>query len=336
MSINESSPKLTKYSKDYKRDYNTANEYRRIPNHICRVKRELMVRVSFPNILKGEDSGYSKLLLPYLKTEHAIDKLLYHYDYNDTTTETHTQMDDKVLIPNEKPIVDVVILSNAHKDTLRRMTQTAVNSCIKGANGLSVNIIVMEQDTNVYYEHATTHHKAGDFGYNSFANQGAGLGNADWIMTANNDLVFNDAWLHSLLAAGHHLVSPKCPKDPRQADISCNEIGETNGKHFSGWCYMISRCLWNKISGFDEDFTGWFADDAVIEQCKAIGVLPMLVPDAMVRHYGSITLRELPKDEMDNMTWGQVDKFNAKYGKSKFEDHPGYVKWKQRNESVSV
>lgn len=334
VTINGGRAMLARYSKDYGSDHNTSHEYRRIPNHICCVKRELMTKVSFPNILKGEDSGYSKLLLPLLKSEICINKVLYHYDYNDATTETQMQIDNKPIIRNEKPVIDIVFLSNASTPQLRRMTQTAIDTCIKGANGLAVNIVVMEQNHAVNYDGVTVHWKSTPFQYNAFANQGAKSGDADWIMVANNDLIFHDAWLHRLLSAGHPLVSPKCPRDPRQRDITENTIGDTNGRHFSGWAYAIKRDLWYKIGGFDEDFTGWFADDSVIEQCKKVGVLPMLVPDSVVHHLGSTTLRRLPKEEMEAMTWGQVDKFNRKYGNNKFEDNPEYLKWKAKNVSV--
>jgi hypothetical protein len=66
--------------------------YHRLPNHIMAVKRELALQVKFKDILKGEDADYSKRLLPILQTNYEIGKVLYHYDYSDTTTETQMKL----------------------------------------------------------------------------------------------------------------------------------------------------------------------------------------------------------------------------------------------------
>lgn len=87
VSLNGEPSKICRYSKDFECDRNTADGYERLPNHICCVKRELALQVDYPSIPYGEDSGYSKLLHPLLHTEYAIDRVLYHYDYNTRTTE---------------------------------------------------------------------------------------------------------------------------------------------------------------------------------------------------------------------------------------------------------
>ena len=87
VSLNGEPPMICRYSKDFPCDRNTDDGYERLPNHICCVKRDLAAQVDFPSIAYGEDSGYSKLLQPLLRTEHAIDRVLYHYDYSTQTTE---------------------------------------------------------------------------------------------------------------------------------------------------------------------------------------------------------------------------------------------------------
>src|SRR5262245_1463458 len=130
--LNGASAKICRYSKDYRRDRNLEDGYERLPNHICCVKRELASAVSFPNILKGEDSAYSKLLRNHLRTEHAIDRVLYHYDYSDATTETQPPRQSTLRQRPQTPIVDVVMLSNATTPPLSRMTQRAIDTCVAG------------------------------------------------------------------------------------------------------------------------------------------------------------------------------------------------------------
>lgn len=328
VSINGAEPKPCHYSLRWASDQNTANGYRRLPNHICAVRREFALKAPFPALPYREDSGYAKLLRPLLKTEQHIGRVLYHYDYSTTTTEAQAP---RVVAarprPSQPPIADVIMLSKATSPHTRRMTQRAIDTCRTGAGALPVRVIVIEQAPGRPYRNAETVNRGGPFAYNAFANAGARLGSAPWIVIANNDLVFEPGWLHPLVTSGGELVSPHNPGDPRQTDLDGPETGRTNGRHLSGWCFAIARPLWDRIGGLDEDFTFWAADDAVIEQVIAVGVEPMIVPESRVRHLGSATIRGRRTDEM---TWAQVAKFNAKYGREKFADHAGYKAYLRR------
>lgn len=330
VSLNGEPAKPCYYSKVHRRDYNKGSAYYRIPNHICCVKKSVSLKSSFPNILYGEDSGYGKVLLPHIKTEHVIDKVLYYYDYNADTTETQGW---KYNLSKQRPgkaIVDVVILSKAAKYRDSAMTQKCIDSCLKGANGLPINIIVMEGGVG-QYRGATTVPKRGKFNYNGYANEGAGKGTAEWIMVANNDLEFTDGWLHNLLSAGNDVVSPHEPTDVRQKGIIDNELGFENGRHFSGWCFMIKRKLWLEIGGFDEAVDFWCSDDVVIEQVRAVGITPMLVKESIVRHEGSITLKQQPVETANDLKWRNVFIYNTKYTKNKFAENPSYIAWLKAN-----
>ena len=332
VSLNGEPAKICDYSKDHRRDYNHKDGYYRIPNHICCIKRSVSLKSSFPNVLYGEDAGYGKVLLPFLKTEHKINKILYYYDYNSETTETQAWRNNSTPQRPGKALVDVIMLSKVAKYRDNAMTQKAIDSCIQGSNGLPVNIIVMEGGIG-QYRNATTIPKRGKFNYNQYANEGAALGSADWIMIANNDLTFTDGWLHNLIAAGHPIVSPHEPNDGRQADITENTEGDVTGKHLSGWCFMISRKLWQEIGGFDTDVDFWCSDDVVIEQVKAAGVMPMVVKDSVVIHAGSQTLNQQTDDVTTDLKWRNVYIYNTKYGKNKFAGHPAYTLWLQNNKT---
>jgi len=95
VSLNGEEPKDCIYSMEFETDQNKHNKYYRLPNHICCVKREIAINIKFPSVVYGEDSGYSKLLKPMLKTQTFIDKILYYYDYNDKTTIKQYQLDKK-------------------------------------------------------------------------------------------------------------------------------------------------------------------------------------------------------------------------------------------------
>ncbi|QGF20270.1 glycosyltransferase [Gordonia phage Sixama] len=334
VSLNGGAPKICRYWKDYPCDYNTDTEYHRLPNHICAVRRELALKISFPNIVYGEDSAYSKLLKPYLKTECHIDEVLYFYDYSDETTETQMHRRGRSR-KRSGALVDVVILSNAKTGTLQEMTQRTIDTCIAGANSLPINVIVMEQQSQLLYRDATVIRSPATFHYNKFANAGASKGSAEWIMIANNDLIFEDGWLHKLLAADHPVVSPRCPNAAKQYNVASDLIGDENGLHFSGWCFMLKRELWNQIGGFDTCVDFWCSDDVVIEQVKAVGILPKIVAGSTVRHLGSTTLNSESDEARDDLMWKNVAIFNERYGKTKFARNTKFIEWKKRNQVAS-
>lgn len=331
VSINGAPPKVCYYSKDFAEDCNRENRYERIPNHICAVKRELAQQVSFPHAVYGEDSAYAKLLHPLLKTEYHIPKILYRYDYNQSTSETqgHIQHSNPTPRPTSPPLVDIIILSRASSPELRRSTQRTIDTALSGAAPLPVNIIVVEQCRGVNYRGVNEIlYPTEEFNYNRFANQAAALDNSPWIMVANNDLAFHDGWLHHLLAAQHPLVSPKCPRSPRQHTITTNTQGTETGTHLSGWCFMITRDVWKEMGGFDDCVSFWCADDVVIQQAKKLNITPMLVPEALVTHEVSQTLNDNP--DYDDLTWGQLHIFIKKYGAHPLEKSPGYLEWKEK------
>lgn len=334
VTMNGGESKLCKYSMKYTVDQNTPDLYERLPNHICVINREVAMLASFPNQLYGEDSTYSKLLHPHLENEYHIPRVLYHYDYDDQTTETQYHRNAAPRRRPQPPIVDVVMMSNADTKALQQMTQRAITSCIAGANSLPVNIIVLEQQPDITYINAATIYAPGEFNYNAFANRGAKYGNADWIMIANNDLLFQDGWLHQLLIANYPIVSPKSPPDIRQAHITENTTGYNNAEHLSGWCFMIKRALWERIGGFDTDFAFWCADDSLIEQLRAIDIPPMMVPGSHVHHLGSLTLNSRPKAQRDELMWPYIELFNRKYNQDKFANDSRFMKWKKSHELV--
>lgn len=88
VSLNGEEPKLCRFSMSYRQDRNTIDEYLRIPNHLCAVRRNLALATTWGDIDYGEDRDYSTRLLPSLTSEHKIDKVLYYYDFNQETSES--------------------------------------------------------------------------------------------------------------------------------------------------------------------------------------------------------------------------------------------------------
>lgn len=223
-------------------------------------------------------------------------------------------------------MIDLIILSKASTDSEYEMTKRAIQT----VNDSRVNIIVMEQTERTY--DVQTVHSPGDFNYNGFANKGASLGNSEWIMVANNDIIFHANWLDPLLEAQSPLVSPHEPTDRRQRGLMSNETGDIVGRHLSGWCFMIKRTLWEQIGGFDEDVEFWCSDNVVVEQVKKLGILPTVVARSLVTHIGSQTLQTAP--DADSLKWKSVYIYNKKYGKDLFVGNANYLIWLGNNKEL--
>lgn len=95
VSIPEQPKKPCYYSIKFEQDMNHPGHYERLPNHICCIKRKHVLKVEFPAIPYGEDSGFSKDIIKYLKTETNINQILYLYDYNPETTETQQHLNQR-------------------------------------------------------------------------------------------------------------------------------------------------------------------------------------------------------------------------------------------------
>lgn len=324
--------KLCKYSKDFESDHNTDLFYNRLPNHICCVKKDVSTFASFPNITYGEDSGYSKELKKYLKTEIFINKVLYHYDYNQSTSETQQEIKKtKKTFGRTIEQIDVVILSKGDSSKNKMITQRCINTCISTGRPYVGKITVVENSKYKGYKNCEIINIEDDFNYNKFANIGCKEGKSKYVMICNNDLVFHYGWADRLVKSGYDVMSPKCPKDKRQKDIKSNTFGYEVGKHFSGWCFCVKRDVLSKVGGFDEDFGFWFADNSFVKQLEEIDIMPIIIESSRVTHLGSNTLKSLNPEIIDDLTWGQVEKYNIKYNDNLFQNSLGYKKWKEKN-----
>jgi len=77
--VNGNKDRHVKYGKEFKADSNTTKCYFRIPNHLMVFKKELALKFPFKDVNFGEDADFAKRILPHIKTQVRIDKVLYHY-----------------------------------------------------------------------------------------------------------------------------------------------------------------------------------------------------------------------------------------------------------------
>lgn len=89
--VNGVKDRNVKYGKEFGHDYNEPDCYYRTPNHLMAFKRELALQVPYQHISFGEDARFAKGILPLIKTQERIEKVLYHYLFTDQSTSNQKQ-----------------------------------------------------------------------------------------------------------------------------------------------------------------------------------------------------------------------------------------------------
>jgi hypothetical protein len=271
--------------------------------------------------LYNADFHFITSLVDYIKVTKWIDLALVHTETPGNDGKTELQMANPGSISCKPPAVcDVVMLSNAKTPELKSMTEQAVKTLLASQRRGVFNVTVIEQ-TKQKFEGTTTIRMPGEFHFNRFANEGIKTGAAPWVCVANNDLVFHKGWMAELMKIKADVMSPVDPANKRQANIRKTESGFVNGRHFSGWCFVMRRSVWERIGGLDEDFSFWGADTSTIEQLKAIGIIPIVVHASKVTHERSTTLKTLDEKTRKSITWNQYEKFFEKFNKNELTLH---------------
>lgn len=213
--------------------------------------------------------------------------------------------------------VAMIVISDGKTNDLREMTQNCINSALINSNDGNIDVIVFEKTQFKYKNAITIHYDDTEFNYNKIANQAIKMyPGYERYLICNNDLVFHGGWLKPMIDCKMPVVSSLDPTLKKQMSLKTDQIGYTNKVHFSSWCFMIDKNTWNAISGFDEDFGFWYADDSFLEQLKKTGVPACIAVNSKVTHLRSQTLKTIDDEDKSNLTTRQYDKFFNKYIKT--------------------
>ncbi len=249
--------------------------------------------------------------------------------------ETATSAKPELAVTNNQPLIPY---------SLYHTTQTAINS-IASPN---VNIIVLEKANNITYANADTFLQKEPFNYNQCLNDGASMGNAEYICFANNDVVFPDGFVEEViremqappkphkvrhceerspserhLGRAGNLISNDETATPAKPELAVTGVGldvlsVTNHKGFihphiiSGFCFIMRRDAWLKIGKLNTDYSFWCADNVTSEQIKQ-HKLREGRSAIKVFHGTSVTLNKLNSATRDAYTKGCVKQFNRDY-----------------------
>ena len=124
------------------------------------------------------------------------------------------------------------VFSDGKTSELREITQNCINSAL--SNSVIPYKVFVYERTKYQYKNATTIQNTDTtFNYNKSINDLIKLIHSDKYIICNNDLVFHNGWLKSLIDCQRPVVSPIDPTLKKQASIRTNTFGYRNKIHFS-------------------------------------------------------------------------------------------------------
>jgi hypothetical protein len=214
--------------------------------------------------------------------------------------------------------LDVVIVSWAKDEPLRRLTENAIETCRASSRRCRFDVLVVETNPQArpYADATTIYYPHPEFNYNRALNLGVAKLSGPYVACCNNDLVFHEHWAEYVLRAMSRLrirsVSPLCPWAGGHAPYRGRQgvaFGSGVRYELAGWCIALERSLWHELGGFDETCDFWCSDDVYALQLQRAGVRHALVLQSVVAHLGSQTLEQCEDDLQARLTVEQHARF---------------------------
>jgi len=193
--------------------------------------------------------------------------------------------------------VDMVIISWAKDDKLRKITEDGILTCIKNDPDIKFNFYIVETNKDINYDHfphtKTIHlEENSSFGYHKYLNIGRRAGNSKYVCLCNNDLTYENLWathIIGLMEANPDIksASPWCPQTQRQntGHEGNAYLGYRVRGELAGWCIFQQREIYETIGDLDETFTHWYCDNDYAMTLHKLGISHALVPSSVVNHH---------------------------------------------------
>ncbi len=191
--------------------------------------------------------------------------------------------------------IDVIILSNGKTKELREMTQQTIDTLHASEKDHEFDVLVFEQQHDVGYRQAFVINYHEPFHYNRLMNHGVEMATNEWIVLANNDLIFHRGWLTECLKHDYLSMSPNFKAVREQGVEEGHEIGVAG--QVMGWCLLANRKVFDKIGKIDESVNFWYSDHVYADQLREAGIEHALVKGALVQHLDGKTLKTCTEEE---------------------------------------
>lgn len=216
--------------------------------------------------------------------------------------------------------VDIIILSYAKNDNLKKMTNESIDSLVNSEDSECVkfNVLVIESNKDIapyQYENSKTIYPTENFGFHRYLNIGIRTTNSPFICLCNNDLIFDKNWATEILKEmGKDSLllsaSPYCPKFHAERSFEKYNspiIGYGNGI-LVGWCIFVKREIFEIIGNLDEKFEFWYCDHDYSRTLQLFKIKHCLISSSFVTHLSNESLNIL-----DSKTKMQLTSFQYLY-----------------------
>jgi len=230
--------------------------------------------------------------------------------------------------------VDVVIISWAKDETLKKVTETGLESLFNSDSPeVSFHAYIVESNKEInydefnkkYWKHSctTVYPTDPEFGYHKYLNEGRKKGESEFVVLCNNDLTYEKNWASTIIKVMDQTpvimsASPWCPQT--QGDNSKFKGSVFPGYRvrgeLAGWCIFQKRSIYDQIGDLDEQFTHWYCDNDYGMTLQTKGIIHCLVCDSVVNHHDKNlgkTHEVFDSDYQYKTTVLQKEKFDNKW-----------------------
>lgn len=194
--------------------------------------------------------------------------------------------------------VDVIIPSKTTEKHSLVLSQ-CITTLRASEPTVDFNVIVVESDAkNAQGQNKTLMYEDEKFCYNKALNMGIRDSSNEWVVLANNDLVFHPHWFVEILKAHSNRLDVESFSPwnsfynwhnyliPNPADLT---LGYRTSYELAGWCIVTKRSVLNAIN-LSERVSLWYSDNIYADELKKHGILHGLVRRSHVDHITSNTI----------------------------------------------
>lgn len=197
--------------------------------------------------------------------------------------------------------IDVIIPSKTREDILPIARQT-IRSLRQSEDEMDFNVVIVESNSkNIEIgQDATIMYDRDDFSYNRALNIGIQATSNEWVVLANNDLIFHDYWFKTIQIT--HNVNPEYESFSPWNDMhnwhrrifpdnKYNLIpGYNICRELVGWCIVVKRSVLDRIGPLSERCSLWYSDNIYADALIEHGIKHALVANSFVDHLTSQTI----------------------------------------------
>jgi len=229
----------------------------------------------------------------------------------------------------KKMRVDVIILSLCTDTNQYQMNVDCIETLISSEKEHEFNIILIESNKDFHdldfsynYDNVNVIIPEAAFNYNAFLNIGIKYSSSEYIVVANNDLLFRENWLTEILLCQREfpLVHSFCPFDPENESALVGQypsdvmFGYELDKELVGYCIVFNRRVLKVMPEFDESFTYYYQDNDYANTLRMHNVKHARVMSSHVIHLGSQTSEQKSDYSFKSRGMKDVDVFLKKWG----------------------